>query len=116
VPPLVADDIEFDTLRELAESGAVIDTPEEFVRTATPNPLRPTVTRLPKTFLYHAFKLWKSGVAFVFPTADLIELTACILHYSDVHRISKADVLEGRFLGDCSLEGRFLEGPRQVQR
>lgn len=96
------DDPEFDTLQELARSGAVIDTPTDFVCTTAPNPLRPIVRRMPNTFLYHAFKLWKSGAAFVFPTAELAELARCLLHYSDVHRTAKLNVWEGRFLGDCT--------------
>jgi hypothetical protein len=96
------DDPEFDKLQELARSGAIIDTPADFVHTTTPNPLRPIVRRMPNTFLYHAFKLWKANAALVVPTAELGELAGCRLHYSDVHRIAKQKVFEGRFLGDCT--------------
>jgi hypothetical protein len=96
------DDPEFDKLQELARSGAIIDTPADFVHTTTPNLLRPIVRRMPNTFLYHAFKLWKANAALVVPTVELGELAGCRLHYSDVHRIPKPKVLEGRFLGDCT--------------
>ena len=104
------DDPELDMLLEIAASGVVVDTVEDFVPLTSPPPLRPLHQHLLPVYRYHAMKLWQDNKALLLPP-EILQQAGC--HFNPAHWTAKPGKAEGRFLGDCSNgdHNRVLNAP-----
>lgn len=95
-----SDDIEFETLLELSESGAFIPIPPDFVYQTSPEPLRKLYHKLGNTVPKAALKLYDEGKALLFRCDDVAPVTK--LQQNNAHWCAKAFCDPGRFLFDCA--------------
>jgi len=96
---MFSDDPEFNTLLELASTGARVPIEDDFVLQGSPEPLRKLHVRLGQCIPKHAFKLWQDGKALLFKIADVL---TCRLHFNNSHWTAKPGVDDGRYLFDCA--------------
>ena len=89
-------DPHFDTLCSLATDGAVIQTDESFVNTVEPPPLRPVLSRLPRTFKFHATKLHRKQKVLIVKLSDISQSERQLMHMNDAHWTPKQLCPQGR--------------------
>ena len=73
------------TLRSLATEGAVIQTDDSFVNMVEPPPLRPVLSRLPRTFKFHATKLHRKQKVLIVKLSDISQSERQLMHMNDAH-------------------------------
>jgi hypothetical protein len=95
-------DPEVALLREIAESGAVIDTAPDFVRIPPEAQERPITTRIPKALGMHACKLLSKDRAVLLPVESLSEAQLGKLSFCGLHLAYKSEDPLGRFCIDPS--------------
>lgn len=97
-----SDDPNVKLLREIAESGAVIDTAPDFVRIPPEAQERPITSAIPKTMGTHALKLLAKDRAVLLPVDCLSKSQLAELSFCGLHLAYKSEDPLGRFCIDPS--------------
>ena len=111
------DDVDFETIFELAHDGLRVDVSDNFKPTNKPPALRKLYKEVAGAVNMAVVKLWEKELVLLLPTS-YVEESGLVLHYSAAHWATKFEAVGGRYILDTSDEksGCALNTPSATER